>query len=341
MAHRGHEVHFINHMLPVRLEGEFSNEIFFHQVTVPNYPLFAYPPWSMALTGRVVQVIKEHGLDVLHAHYAVPHSLVAVLARQIAGQVGVVTTLHGTDITLVGSEPDFLEVTRYAIENSDAVTAVSQALAQESRERFALSIPVHTVYNFVDLDHYRRQVDSPRSHYARPEQAVLIHISNFRHVKRLTDVVEVFARVCRQRPAVLLLVGDGPQRCPAAERARQLGVAEDVKFLGQHQDIVSLLSASDVLLLPSEKESFGLAALEAMACGVPVVGSNAGGLPEVVGAGGGLLAPVGDVASMAGAALQMLEEISPWRSGARKEALRFAQPLWVDKYDEIYRQVTK
>ncbi len=183
MAHRGHEVHFINHMLPVRLEGEFSNEIFFHQVTVPNYPLFAYPPWSMALTGRVVQVIKEHGLDVLHAHYAVPHSLVAVLARQIAGQVGVVTTLHGTDITLVGSEPDFLEVTRYAIENSDAVTAVSQALAQESRERFALSIPVHTVYNFVDLDHYRRQVDSPRSLYARPEQAVLIHISNFRHVK--------------------------------------------------------------------------------------------------------------------------------------------------------------
>lgn len=342
MARRGHEVHFINHMLPVRLEGEFASEIFFHQVTVPNYPLFAaYPPWSMALTGRLVQVIKEHGLDVIHAHYAVPHSLVAVLARDIVGGVGVVTTLHGTDITLVGREPDFLEVTRYAIEASDAVTAVSQALAQESGELFALNRPIHTVYNFVDLDHFRRQQDSPRAHYAQPDQAVLIHISNFRPVKRLLDVVEVFARVRRHQPAVLLLVGDGPQRCPATEWARQLGVEEDVKFLGQHQDIVALLSASDVLLLPSEKESFGLAALEAMACGVPVVGSDAGGLPEVVGAGGGLLAPVGDVATMSEAVLQMLTQIDNWRCTARTEAQRFAQQPWVDQYEEIYRQVSR
>lgn len=339
MAQRGHEVHFINHMLPVRLEGEFSSDILFHQVTVPSYPLFAYPPWCMALTGRVVQVIEEYGLDVIHAHYAVPHSLVAVLARQIAGRVKVVTTLHGTDITLVGSEPGFLEVTRYAIEASDAVTAVSRALAQESRERFDLKIPIHTVYNFVDLHRFRRHQESPRACYAKPDQAVLIHISNFRPVKRLLDVVEIFARVRRRRPAVLLLVGDGPQRCLAHGRARELGVAEDVKFLGQQQEIVSLLSASDLLLLPSEKESFGLVALEAMACGVPVVGSNTGGLPEVVGSQGGLLAPVGDVEAMAEAGLQILSQLPRWRESALAAAQGFSQEHWVGQYEEIYRQV--
>ena len=206
---------------------------------------FPHPPWTMALTGRVIQVIKEYGLDLIHAHYAVPHSLVAVMARQITGRVKVLTTLHGTDITLVGTQPDFLEITRFAIENSDAVTAVSKALARESVERFGLRCPVHTVYNFVDLEHYKRRDEGLRSVYAEPGELVLVHISNFRPVKRLVDVVEIFARVRQKRPAVLILAGDGPQRCAALARARALGVAADVRFVGLQQEIVPLLSAGD------------------------------------------------------------------------------------------------
>jgi len=342
MAQRGHEVHFVNHMLPVRLQGEtYSKNIFFHEVTVPSYPLFAYPPWTMALTGRVVHVIQEYGLDLIHAHYAVPHSLIAVLARQIAGRVGVVTTLHGTDITLVGTEPDFLEITRYAIESSQVVTAVSHALARESVEGLGINCPIHTVYNFVDLNFYRRRQDSPRNHYARPDQVVLTHMSNFRPVKRLRDVVEIFARVRQQRPAVLLLVGDGPERCPAMALAKELGVAEDIHLLGQQQEIVSLLSATDVLLLPSEKESFGLVALEAMACGVPVVGSNVGGLPEVVDSGGGILAPVGNVEAMFQAVMAILAELPRWRQSCRLQAQGFSQERWVGRYEALYQQVVE
>lgn len=340
MARRGHEIHFINHQLPVRLHGDgFSENIYFHEVAVPNYPLFVHPPWTMALAGRVVQVIREYGLDLLHAHYAVPHSLVAVLARQVAGNVGVVTTLHGTDITLVGVEPDFLEVTRYAIESSDAVTAVSHALARETAERLTIEKSIHTVYNFVDLEDFSRQEDNPRDHYAQAGQAVLTHVSNFRPVKRLLDVVEIFARVRSQRPAVLLLVGDGPDRCPALCRAKELGIAEDIRLLGQQQQIVQILSASDLLLLPSEKESFGLVALEAMACGVPVVGSNVGGLPEVIEGKGGILCPVGAVDDMAAAALRILDDLPAWRLISREQAHKFSEERWVNEYEEIYKQV--
>ena len=340
MSQRGHEIHFINSQLPVRLQGNgYTSNVFFHEVAVPNYPLFAHPPWTLALTGRVVQVIKEHGLDILHAHYAVPYSLVAVMARQITGRTGVVSTLHGTDITLVGSEPDFLDVTRFGIESSDAVTAVSQDLAQETVSRFMISKPIHTVYNFVDLDLYQRQESNPRSIYARDEQVVITHISNFRPVKRLGDVIEVFARIHRMRPAVLLLAGDGPERCAALARARELGVADDVKFLGHQLQVVPLLSATDLLLLPSEKESFGLVALEAMACGVPVVASSIGGLPEVVGTDGGMLCPVGDVDIMAAAALSIIDDLPAWRQRVRLRAQFFSQDRWVNEYETIYRQV--
>lgn len=339
MAERGHEIHYINQQLPVRLQGEgFSSRIFYHEVALPNYPLFAHPPWTFALAGRVVQVIKEYGLDLLHAHYAVPHSLVAVLARQITGCVSVVTTLHGSDITMVGSAPDLKDITRYVIEASDVVTAVSHDLARETVKLLGVNKEIHPVYNFVDLEHYRRREATPRSVYATDDQAVLTHISNFRPVKRLRDVVEIFAGVCRQRSAVLLLIGDGPDRCAALTRAQELGVASQVKFLGQQQEIVPLLSATDLFLLPSEKESFGLAALEAMACGVPVVGSKVGGLPEVVGPGG-ILCPAGDVKEMTAAALTILANLLPWRQQAREQAEKFSEPRWVDRYEGLYRQV--
>jgi len=338
MAQRGHEVHFINYQLPVRLQGNgYSPGIYFHEVVVPDYPLFAHSPWTLALAGRLVHVAQEYGLDVIHAHYAVPHALAAVLARDIVGKIGVVTTLHGTDITLVGKEPDLLEVTRHGIQRSDVATAVSHFLAQETRNQLGVEKDIQTVYNFVDLEQYQR---CPNKLSLGQDEAVLIHISNFRPVKRLEDVIRVFAGVRRQRRAVLLLVGDGPQRCAAQTLARELGVQEDVKFMGQEQSIVPLLSAADLLLLPSAKESFGLVALEAMACGVPVVGSAAGGLPEVVGEAGGILCPVGDVEAMTKAALSILADLAPWRRGSRRQAQLFSHTRWVDEYEQIYRQVS-
>ncbi|MTI96384.1 MAG: N-acetyl-alpha-D-glucosaminyl L-malate synthase BshA [Firmicutes bacterium] len=341
LARRGHIVHFINSQLPVRLDGDgFSDKIFFHEVSVPNYPLFSHPPYTLALAGRVVQVIKEQGLDLIHAHYAVPHSLVAVLAREISGQARVVTTLHGTDITLVGTEPSFLDVTRYAIEASDCVTAVSASLARDTRELLAVNKEVHTVYNFVNPDIYRPVPPAIREVYVGEGEHLLIHISNFRPVKRVPDVIEVFARVRESVPAVLLLVGDGPQHCHALAKARELGVSEHVCFLGQQREVVPLLSASDVMLLPSEQESFGLAALEAMACGVPVVASTAGGLPEVVADGiGGRLLPVGDTRGMAAATLEILGNPRRWREGALERAQNFSSTRWVAEYEALYRQV--
>lgn len=340
LAARGHTVHFVNHQLPVRLQGDgFAPELYFHEVSVPNYPLFVYPPYTLALTGRLVQVVKEYGLDIVHAHYAVPHSLVAVLARQIVQTVKVVTTLHGTDITLVGSEPAFMEVTRHAITASDGVTAVSNALAQDTRDMLEVENDIRTLYNFVDLEHYRRREDNPRSIYAAKGQKVVIHISNFRPVKRLQDVLAVFARINRQLDAVLLLVGDGPEACRARAVARELGLCDKVIFLGQQREIVPLLSAADLMLLPSEKESFGLVALEAMACGVPVVASKVGGLPEVVEPDGGRLCPLGDVDAMAAASLDILADLPRWRAGARRRAEAFDSGQGVDAYEQFYRQV--
>lgn len=343
MAERGHEIHFINHQLPVRLQGNgYASNIYFHEVAIPSYPLFSHPPWTLALTGRVVQVIKEYDIEVLHAHYAVPHSLVAVLARDIVNKVGVVSTLHGTDITLVGTEPDFLDVTRYAIESSDVVTAVSKSLARETRTKLGVDKEIHTVYNFVDLDHYTRRPTSPRKCYAPDADTLVVtHISNFRPVKRLEDVIAIFAKIRERRNAVLLLAGDGPERGPALTKAKELGVEGDVKLLGQQHQVVPLLSASDLLLLPSEKESFGLVALEAMACGVPVVGSYVGGVPEVIGEDGGILCPLGDVDAMAAAALAIADELPAWRKRVRHQAQNFSATRWVDKYEELYQQVRK
>ena len=260
-------MHFVNHLPPVRLKADDCSRVFFHEVSVPNYPLFPHPPWTIALTGRVIQVIKEYGLDLIHAHYAVPHSLVAVMARQITGRIKVLTTLHGTDITLVGTQPDFLEITRFAIENSDAVTAVSKALARESVERFGCGARCTPFYNFVDLEHYKRRDEVCARFMPSPGAGARPHFQ-LQAGKTPGGRGGNLCSVRQKRLAVLILAGDGPQRLRLA-RPGHWGWPPMSALVGLQQEIVPLLSAGDVFLLPSEKESFGLAALEAMACGVP------------------------------------------------------------------------
>ncbi|MFX3633455.1 MAG: N-acetyl-alpha-D-glucosaminyl L-malate synthase BshA [Candidatus Pristimantibacillus sp.] len=310
LAERGHEIHFITHSIPFRL-GQFHKNIFFHEVEVNDYYVFRFPPYDLALASKMAQVVKMEGLDLLHVHYAIPHAVCAHLAKEmIGGNLKTVTTLHGTDITVLAQDESLKDLIRLAINKSDAVTAVSQDLINETRNLLDITNPIDLTYNFVDKRvYYPRDVASLRADFAEPNEKILMHISNFRPVKRVGDVIDIFEQVSKKIPAKLLLVGEGPELSKMQYKIRQMGLENRVHFLGKQEDVAHVISIADLLLLPSEKESFGLVALEAMACGVPTVGSNAGGIPELVTHGEtGYLCPIGDVDGMAGYATRLLSD---------------------------------
>lgn len=346
LAEKGHQVHFIANSIPFRLGGTFHKNIFYHEVEVSDYYVFRYPPYEMSLATKMAQVAKMQQLDVLHVHYAVPHAVCAFLAKQMMGdQLKVVTTLHGTDITVLAQDESLKDLIRLAINESDAVTAVSRDLIQETREVLDISRDIDLTYNFVDKRiYYPRDISSLRGDYAEPHEKILMHISNFRPVKRVGDVVDIFAKVQEKVPSKLLLVGEGPDLPKVQCKIRELGLEEKVLFLGKQDDIAQVISLADVLLLPSEKESFGLVALEAMACGVPTIGSIAGGIPELVVHGEtGFLAPIGDTKRMADYAVQLLSNdalAATFKEACVKRACeQFCDGLITQQYEKIYYRV--
>lgn len=348
VARAGHEVHFIGSAQPFRLSGQCGMRgPYFHQVSGFAYALFEQPYPELAAANTLTEVMLEYGVELAHAHYAIPHATAAIHARAIVGKGRVLTTLHGTDVTLVGAEPAFRHTTRHAIERSDHVTAVSQFLAEQTGEVFGIDREIEVIHNFVDAERFRRITDPEvRLRFAHPEEALLVHVSNFRPVKRVEDVVQIFARVASELPARLLMIGDGPERPRAFELAQQLGVIGRTHFLGSFPDVETVLGISDLFLLPSSNESFGLAALEAMSCEVPVVAARAGGIPEVVEDGvTGFLCPVGDVDGMADAALRVLRDRELYLSmgaAARQAAVtRFSPALIVPQYLEAYERVLR
>ena len=346
LAERGHQIHFISYAMPIRLDGYMGN-IVFHEVEISNYPLFDFPLYTPALASKIVEVTKFEQLDILHAHYAIPHATSAYLAKQILGndKLKIVTTLHGTDITLVGLEPSYLPVMKFSIERSDGVTAVSRFLREKTLTSYNIEKDIHVIPNFVDTRKYQR-IDSEniRKSFAPNGEKVLIHVSNFRAVKRVLDVVRIFNLVRQKIPAKLLLVGDGPDRSSCEQLARELGVMEDVKFLGKQIELVCLLSASDLFLIPSQSESFGLSALEAMACEIPVIASSVGGLPELVQHGEtGYIAEIGDIDRMAKYAVDLLKNDAKYKlfsQACRKRAVQsFDSTKVIDMYEDYYEQV--
>jgi N-acetyl-alpha-D-glucosaminyl L-malate synthase BshA len=352
LAALGHEVHFISYSQPFRLNGRESG-IIYHEVPVPNYPLFEFPPYDLALASRMAEVAEFCELDLLHVHYAIPHSVSALLARQMLAARGrrlpFVTTLHGTDITLVGLDRSYLPITRYAIQESDGVTSISEYLKKETVENFGVTRPIEVIPNFVNCNLYRPVKDEAaraeaRRHLAPPNEAILMHLSNFRPVKRVLDVVKVFAQVAREMPARLVLVGDGPERSAAEWLAHDLGIQCHVRFLGKQERVNELLALADLMLMPSELESFGLAALEAMACKVPSIATRGGGVPELIDDGvTGLLYEVGDVDGMAAGAIGLLKDrdrLEAMREAGRKTAQeRFCSSLVVPHYVRYYESV--
>lgn len=351
LAQRGHDIHFISYAQPIRLDRPTAH-IHYHEVEVSRYPLFDYPPYDLALATRMAEVSELYDLDLLHVHYAIPHSVSAMLARQMlaAGpkkrKLPFVTTLHGTDITLVGQDRSYLPITRYSIEESDGVTAISQYLRERTVREFEVKNHIEVIYNFVNCDVYSRDknFDERREEYAPNGERILVHVSNFRPVKRVTDVIEVFDRVRKEIPAKLLLMGDGPDRSPAEWLAVQKGIHNDVIFLGKREQVYETLAISDVLVMPSELESFGLAALEAMASEVVPITTNVGGVPEVVEHGkSGFLADVGDVETMARYAIEILTDESRLRAMGKQcrdaARARFCTTKIIPQYEEFYRRV--
>lgn len=351
LAERGHEIHFITYKQPIRLNAPHP-KIHFHEVDVSNYPLFEYPPYDLALATRMAEVAESHGLDLLHVHYAIPHSVSAMLARQMLAaapqsrKLPFVTTLHGTDITVVGADRSYLPITRYSIEQSDGVTSISHYLRERTIQEFDIRNPIQVVHNFVNCDLYMRDADAKkrRRQFASDGERVLVHLSNFRPVKRLPDVIEVFDRVQKQMPAKLLMIGDGPDRSQAEWMARSKGIQDRVLFLGKQNGISQKLPMADLMLMPSELESFGLAALEAMACEVPSIATRVGGVPEVIDDGvTGFLAEVGDVETMSRRAIELLsdeERLREMGQAARRAAQsRFCASKIVPQYEEFYRAV--
>jgi N-acetyl-alpha-D-glucosaminyl L-malate synthase BshA len=354
LAALGHEIHFISYSQPFRLSGR-DQGIFYHEVPVSSYPLFEFPPYDLALASRMAEVAEFNGLDLLHVHYAIPHSVSALLARQMLAARGrrlpFVTTLHGTDITLVGLDRSYLPITRYAIQESDGVTSISSYLKDKTIQNFDVTRGIEVVPNFVNCDLYTPFKDETeraeaRLRLARPDEAILMHLSNFRPVKRVVDVVKIFAQIAAEIPAQLVLVGDGPERSAAEWLARDLKIHERVHFLGKQERVNELLPLADLLLMPSEMESFGLAALEAMACKVPCLATRVGGVPELIDDGvNGLLYAVGEVNAMAQGALTLLTNrprLEAMREAARKTAqTRFCASLVVPQYLRYYESVLK
>ena len=348
LAAKGHQVHFITYSQPVRL-GEFNSNIFFHEVVVSEYPLFQYEPYEVTLTSKMVDVAEHEKLDLLHVHYAIPHASAAYLAKQILKEKGInipiVTTLHGTDITLVGKDPSFEPVISFSIQHSDAVTAVSESLKQDTYTHFKTKKDISVIPNFICLDKYKPTKGCARSAFAKESEKILMHVSNFRKVKRVEDVVRIFRRVRSSIDAKLVLVGDGPERMNVEHLCRELEVYNDTRFLGKVKDVEELLGFADVFLLPSESESFGLAALEAMAASVPVVSTNTGGLPEVnIQGKTGFLTNVGDVDGMAKFTLEILTNgdlCAEMRINARKRAEEFSLENILPMYMKVYEDVIK
>ncbi|TJY44319.1 N-acetyl-alpha-D-glucosaminyl L-malate synthase BshA [Cohnella pontilimi] len=345
LAEKGHEIHFITNSIPFRL-GKFHRNIFYHEVEVSDYYVFRYPPYDLSLASKMHQVAQLQGLDILHVHYAVPHAICAYLAKQMSGnRLKVVTTLHGTDITVLAQDETLKDIIRLGIRESDAVTAVSNDLIKETRELLDISEPIDLTYNFVDKRiYYPRECTDLRCDFAEPHEKVLMHISNFRPVKRTMDVVDIFAKVNEQVPVKLLLVGEGPDLPKLQNKIANMGLTHRVHFLGKQDDVAQVVSIADLMLLPSEKESFGLVALEAMACGVPTIGSQAGGIPELVQHGvTGYLAPIGATDEMAAYAVELLKDqkkYAAFREACLKRArTEFCDAVISKKYEEIYYRV--
>ncbi|TFF35215.1 N-acetyl-alpha-D-glucosaminyl L-malate synthase BshA [Mucilaginibacter psychrotolerans] len=347
LADRGHQVHFVTYNQPARLDF-FSENLFYHEVSVSNYPLFDYPPYELALASRLVDVVRFEKLDVLHVHYAIPHASAAFMAQQILLTYGInipfITTLHGTDITLVGQDRTYKPVVTFSINKSDGVTAVSAHLRDDTYKYFKIEKDIKVIPNFIDLNRFSLK---PKDHFKKAiapnGEKVLVHTSNFRPVKRTEDVIKIFAEVVKTIPAKLLMVGDGGERSVCERLARDLGIAEHVRFLGKQDAIEEILSVSDLFLMPSVSESFGLAALEAMACKVPVISSNAGGLPELNVEGvTGFLRDVGDVAGMAERAIYILEDddrLNQFKENALAHAKTFELSKILPEYENYYQEV--
>ncbi|WP_305951787.1 N-acetyl-alpha-D-glucosaminyl L-malate synthase BshA [Emticicia oligotrophica] len=346
LAKNGHQVHFITYTQPARLDF-FNENIFYHEVNIASYPLFQYPPYESALAGKMVDVVKYEKLDLLHVHYAIPHATSAFLAKQILRchgiNIPIITTLHGTDITIVGKDASLAPVVTFSINESDGVTTVSEDLRKDTYEAFEIRKEIEVIPNFVDLERFKKQ---RKEHFKRiicpNDEKLLVHTSNFRKVKRIEDIIQVFAKLKKQIPSKLLLVGDGPERGPMEQLSRDMNLGEDVRFVGKLDAIEEVLSVADLFLMPSEKESFGLAALEAMACEVPVISSNTGGLPELNVQGvTGFLSNVGDVDDMVKNAMYILqdENLPTFKANALARAKEFDITNIVPMYERHYEKV--
>lgn len=348
LADKGHEVHFISYDQPFRLDL-YSENIYFHQVNVPDYPLFEYAPYELNLTSKLVDVALHEKLNILHVHYAIPHASAAVNAKQILATYGIhipiVTTLHGTDITLLGKDKSFKPVIEYAINQSDAVTAVSEDLKDETLVNFKIKDEIKVIPNFIDMSLYKQECNQLlRNKFAKKEEAILVHISNFRKVKRVQDVVKIFEKVNKQVPSKLFMIGDGPERLKAEQLCRKLGIAKHVRFLGKLKIIEKFLCIADVFVLPSETESFGLVALEAMASKVAVISTNSGGLPEVnIDGKTGYLSDVGDVNKMANDTIDLLKDadkLIQFKNNALAHAKTFDLPNILPLYEQVYQELS-
>ncbi len=347
LAERGHEVHFISTSLPARLDITLSN-IYFHKVSVEAYPLFEFQPYSLALSTIIVNIAQSHGLDLLHVHYAIPHAYAAYFAKQMLLEKGielpVITTLHGTDITLVGNHPAYKPAVEFSINHSDKVTAVSESLRNETYEFFSIQNEIEVIPNFIDNEQFASCFDCGcREKMAGNQEKVIVHVSNLRKVKRIPDVIKVFYKIQKEIPSKLIIVGEGPEWESANSLIEELGIAHKVKNLGKVNDLYNVLCSSDLFLLPSEKESFGLAALEAMAARVPVISSNAGGIPEVnIDGVTGYVLPIGDVEGMADKAIMLLKNesrLAEFKENAKLQAIKFDKKNVLPLYEQLYYSV--